>query len=108
MTPEAQRIAIAEACPRLFHVLGTPNATVVRVSDQSIVDPLNDLNVMHEAEKWLLSQCTHGFEDNLWIEYLNNLCVSAPAGGMHHANAAIRCEAFLRTIGKWQDEKGTK
>jgi hypothetical protein len=109
MTPKAQRIAIAEACPRLFRVLDTPNATIVRLSDQSIVDPLNDLNAMHEVEKRIMEVARFGNElAKIVLGYtgteasidLNYWALQRVA----HATAAQRAEAFLRVTGRWKDE----
>jgi hypothetical protein len=64
---------------------------------------LNDLNAMHEVEKVL----THL---GLYAEHLERICRSqsamkfaAPGVWLVHATAAQRAEAFLRTIGKWED-----
>lgn len=99
MSPEAQRIAVAEACgwrevairqgdwhPRGFH----PNNPQGR---QRIPDYLNDLNAMHEAEQ--------GLTPEQWGIYEDILIRSAEF--VWHATAAQRCEALLRTIGKWTD-----
>ena len=89
MNPEQQRIAIAEAVGK-------------------DADYLNDLNAMHEAEK-VLTPYTRP-------EYLCQLFDAATRGrsGLypvdenylsHHATASQRAEAFLRTIGKWEEAK---
>ena len=106
MTPEQQRIAIAEAC-------GEDNDSIYR---DLIPDYLNDLNAMHEAEKFILST-------DLYIQYVNYLFRSVglnrtyymgatpevfPADrqfAVFHATASQRAEAFLRTIGKWEEAK---
>jgi hypothetical protein len=52
-----------------------------------------DLNAMHEAEKDLTS--------SQWDDYVEHL-----GGSLYHcahATAAQRAEAFLKTIGKWED-----
>jgi hypothetical protein len=61
----------------------------------------NDLNAMHEAEKFLWttnnwSACSYG-------EGLNKVTTS----WSWHATARQRAEAFLRTVGKWEEGKGT-
>lgn len=104
MSPEAQRIAIAEACGiREYPDFGLRDSRMVQVaSSWDEWDPLNDLNAMHEAEKVL-----HG---NKWRPYHTELakinchwdCGSYPA---IDCTAAQRAEAFLRTIGKWEGEK---
>jgi hypothetical protein len=81
MSPEAQRIAIAEACgwTRYF-----PEST--------LPDYLSDLNAMHEAEKVLTPE--QGWE------YAQNLVVDGGRGWF--ATAAQRAEAFLRTLNLWE------
>ena len=89
MTPEQQRIAIAEAC-------GEDNDSIYR---DLIPDYLNDLNAMHEAEKTLTDKAHEEFRLNLY-EVLGDdsrLIVSS--------TAAQRAEAFLLTIGKWEECK---
>ena len=100
MTPEQQRIAIAEACgwktgyrdPEAWHPLP---------------DFLHDLNAMHEAEKVLTVAQR--------ITYANQIGVVLSGGSVgraipnwwfiHEATASQRAEAFLRTIGKWKEAK---
>ena len=111
MSPDAQRIAIAEACgweptpEGHFH----PDNPTGQISP----DYLNDLNAMHEA--WLNVILP---KPSLCLEYYLNLCtvVEIKKDGTHifgvclydkvtNATAAQRAEAFLRTIGKWEDSK---
>ena len=91
MNPEQQRIAIAEACgwktgyrdPEAWHPLP---------------DFLHDLNAMHEAEKVLTNE---------QLEVYCNI-LHKPNHGVYwaiHATASQRAEAFLRTIGKWEESK---
>ena len=103
MTPEQQRIAIAEACGwRLFSQfknLWAPPRSVVEYDCDAypLPDYLNDLNAMHDAENEVLttaqmttmSQYLHRRLGVLW----------------GFATAAQRAEAFLRTIGKWEEAK---
>jgi len=66
-----------------------------------------DLNAMHEVENELDGDLCADY-----TEYLHRV-VNATMGSMNHedmrrfrnATAAQRAEAFLRTIGKWEDEK---
>lgn len=62
-------------------------------------DYLTDLNAMHEAEKVLTG--------HQWTDYANVLTDIGPCSrrGMIHATAAQRAEAFLRTVGKWDNFK---
>jgi hypothetical protein len=58
---------------------------------------LTDLNAMHEAEKVLT--------DQQWDAYCFRFDSVGGAKFCAHATAAQRAEAFLRTIGKWEDAK---
>jgi hypothetical protein len=101
MTPQAQRIAIAEACGWTnceadtgvtTRYEGTPSETTVRVR---LPDYLNDLNAMHEAEKVLRSPDT-----GRYLHFLGEVSCGKPVC----ATAAQRAEAFLRTLGKWEGQ----
>ena len=112
MTPEKQRIAIAEACGWMntHCTAGLPCGIAPReLQHRQVPDYLNDLNAMHAAEKTL---------DNgvLWRGYLNRLwevvCpernqmngLDAATGLLLvHATAARRAEAFLKTLGLWEE-----
>lgn len=99
MTPEAQRVAIAEACgwktkyrdPEAWHPLP---------------DYLNDLNAMYDAEgvlgpKWA-SYCEKLLEI---VEPEPRTLEVCHYWNLLHATSAQRAEAFLRTIGKWKECK---
>ena len=94
MTPEQQRIAIAEACSE-------DNDSIVR---GLIPDYPFDLNAMHEAEKIIPRQLFHvdywqkGY--GRFQQILSSLTITP-----YSATAAQRAEAFLRTIGKWEEAK---
>lgn len=62
-------------------------------------DYLNDLNAMHEVEKTLTDKAHEEFRLNLYdvIGDDSRLIVSS--------TAAQRAEAFLLTIGKWEESK---
>lgn len=125
MKPEPQRIAIAEECnpstgmfrgwyyDPLFNNVVRQNKVEPQYADIA-PDYLNDLNAMHEAEKVLnaneyakyaelLSRvhptyCTlvldrHEPREDFYCETFSLI----------HATAAQRAEAFLRTIGKWEE-----
>ncbi len=105
MTPESQRIAIAEACPFVRKAqTDSPLEYDFAWTFQGITlrfDPLNDLNAMHEAEKVLTAdQCFH-YQDFLRDFYGD--WVSQCGKFSWHATAAQRAEAFLRTLGPWTD-----
>ena len=99
MTPEAQRIAIAEACgwkPNPFE-----RDMRGQMFPQSPPDYPNDLNAMHEAEKMLNRGNNYyqlgGF--GLYLKILGQICHQASSVD---ASAAQRAEAFLCAIGKWE------
>lgn len=109
MTPEAQRIAIAEACGWKF--IEPPDEGFGgywgfdSVAFDEIPDYLNDLNAMHEAEKALFSWDRPIQNEGYRTRYLDAL-LRICAGGFHagiHATAAQRAEAFLKTLGKWAE-----
>lgn len=62
-------------------------------------DWANDLNAMHLAEKVLLKD---GSDSDLYMDYLMEVVVAAPAGLSNHATACQRAKAFLRTLGLWK------
>lgn len=112
MTPEAQRIAIAEACGwnhicrfDMVSVGGKKSTNGQPPEGGDLIplpDYLNDLNAMHKVEKVL-----KGEQRN---KYWELLCLTVPLSGDNSTNAwaataAQRAEAFLRTIGKWEDDK---
>lgn len=114
MKPEQQRIAIAEACGwfaredkdgfwRAVDASGDMTDELwmseSNVWSAGIPNYLNDLNAMHEAEKTLTDKAHEEFRLNLY-EVLGDdsrLIVSS--------TAAQRAEAFLLTIGKWEEAR---
>jgi len=114
MTPEAQRIAIAEACgwkmittkdcgqwPHGIDPMGDRMHTAV------LPDYLTDLNAMHEAEKVLTFDQALAYTSQLSLAVSGQEVSTTPSALLfpHCATAAQRAEAFLRTIGKWEDDK---
>ena len=107
MSPEEQRIAIAEACgvrtdrPSTgWHDHGCPCQQCHKIPYY-----LNDLNAMHEAEKTLDDELDLDYSENLEIATgarwgTNNSCDMSK---YRSATAAQRAEAFLKTIGQWKD-----
>ena len=98
MNPEQQRVAIAEACGWKpdKRGLGWLSPHGYYASEPNY---LNDLNDMHNAEKVLVRL--------QWVSYLRRLqtlCDESVTWPIH-ATAAQRAEAFLRTIGKWEEAK---
>ena len=100
MSPENQRLEIAKECG--YELLPIPQNAAQKTWQKHGVtvllpDYLNDLNAMHEAEKKLQH----------FIYYVDVLAdvMDLPRGSFCTvgATAAQRAEAFLRTIGKWED-----
>ena len=131
MTPEAQRVAIAEACGwrisppgpvangwALINGLGchvstwwltedearrAPPSLMTRLSE--LPDYPNDLNAMHEAEKTLLFSRRQEYYRHLQ-DIISRPLRQNERVALHEcimATAAQRAEAFLRTTGKWED-----
>jgi hypothetical protein len=111
MTPEAQRIAIAEACgwTDLDRRLGDKR-TNAQCDYCGIPDYLNDLDAMHEAEKVLTDEQRKQYSETLGL-VVNQLRPLTVTGKVNwwwmakfaHATAAQRAEAFRRTLGLWKD-----
>jgi hypothetical protein len=118
MTPDAQRIAIAEACGWSFGVSADdptecwhkPAWGGMRVHSLVIPDYLDDLNAMAKAERLLT--------DEQQVEYIAHLLGiteesrqslwSMSWDSAFYCASALpeqRAEAFLRTIGKWEGTK---
>lgn len=106
MSPEAQRIAIAEA-------VGFPTFGIGHSADSQRYLPnyLHDLNAMHEAEKMLPDLASDdGGADQLGYCEMLAFVVGAKWGSNNSydmwllttATAAQRAEAFLKTIRKWE------
>ena len=108
MTPEAQRIAIAEVCgwqdiKENVHVGGSGEASslapVGKICNGGVQyvlpDYLNDLNAMHEAEKMIKGT-------PYWKTYETLLAqIVSGDNGMFHITATQRAEAFLRPLNLW-------
>jgi hypothetical protein len=112
MTPEAQRIAIAEVCnlPKPYSmwfgkIPDTPcHSVMVRNGVKHgipIPDYLNDLNAMAEAEKVLDYEQLADMAEFIGVD-----ADQAPADSWNillRATASQRAEALLRTLGKWKE-----
>ena len=110
MKPEKQRIAIAEACGWVFRDGGNfagvaqklvepPHGRLTHIMThkaaiRSTPDYLNDLNAMHEAEKTLDYNDLNDMEESVSFHF---------GVTPFHATASQRAEAFLRTVGKWEE-----
>lgn len=120
MKPEKQRIAIAEACGWKMHdhpdCLAKKEGWVSRGWETWVMNPsgllvfkhdipkyLNDLNAMHQAEKVLTEEQRIAYSD---CTYDIALKAQKETGKWRWISltAAQRAEAFLRTIGKWEEE----
>lgn len=103
MTPEQINKAIAEHLGWFLHEdkFGGPTYWAIKKDGFINIYPsgnpnyYGDLNAMHEAEETLT-------EVDQWILYQCHLA-EGQTKFIVHATAAQRAEAFLRTIGKWQD-----
>ena len=98
MTNEQINIAIAEACgwkghPFCTDMMGNPFS-----GWDTPPDYCNCLNAMHQAEKI--------FNHAQYCRYISELCTLTIAdnNSMYLATAAQRAEAFLKTIGKWEEQ----
>ncbi len=100
MSPEAQRIAIAEACGWRYAEMCQWAPWVSPYDNMSypiLPDYLNDLDAMHETEKVLGSFEMPMDADTLPAKYSPWVALNA--------TAAQRAEAFLRTLSLWDDSK---
>lgn len=112
MKPEEQRTAIAEFCGwtaiYIEYGYSVPSGINPHKKQRNrLPDYLNDLNAMHEAEKYLSEK------QQVWyMQKLTQVRFKDGVDGMlgcmidktTFATAAQRAEALLRTIGKWTDE----
>ena len=105
MKPEAQRIAIAEACGWTFieklAFTGIPKGSRGNADARVIPDYINDLNAMHEAEKVLTQNQYWEYAD---LNLKATVWQDGPPGHAYQcATAAQRAEAFLKTLSLWRD-----
>ena len=101
MTDEQINAAIAEACGwtnvSARHRSGRcPGADELYVGHEFLPDYCSDLNAMHEAENFLR-------DANLLFEYGMHITNSHHYEYLLRATARERAEAFLRTLGKWEE-----
>lgn len=103
MTDEQINAAIAEACGWRDFVVH-PDFGLMGVAPdthglRTTVDWYTvDLNAMHEAEKVLRDK-------ELLFEYAMHISNSHHYEYLLRATARERAEAFLRTLGKWEEEE---
>lgn len=100
MTDEQINAAIAEACGwSMEDGVWVWTADGIDCTYYELWDWANDLNAMHHAEKVLTdAQCV------FFRAYLREQFGPHPASlYVWHATARQRAEAFLRTVGKWEE-----
>ena len=111
MTNEQINIAIAEALGKAVewhdeapYWLGMWSSVGQRNESFAEFNPAYDLNAMHEAEKMLTAD---QFEQYRWVlwDMCKQLTVKEWYRAHLSANARQRAEAFLRTLGKWEETK---
>ena len=119
MSPEAQRIAIAESQgwkgpdhpdvkkhvatwskPEIWYM--KPNGLLTWLSD--IPDYTNDLNAIHKAMESLSDT-----QIGIWLLRVSEICSRDCQAGKSryssaNATASQRCEAFLKTLNLWEEE----
>jgi hypothetical protein len=114
MTPQQQRIAIAEACGITITAIDRDANTgeIIRVWSKApqghhqnkttpwLPDYLNDLNAMHGAERWIFTN-----HPDIWSDYVREVQRKTGSLSSIHATAAQRAEALLRTLNLWKVEE---
>lgn len=103
MTDQEINIAIAKALGWTNFTPDTIQYTARRADGKwdLIPDYCNDLNAMHEAEKTL------GDRLDLYREFLRLIATEDPTNRYNEpafTRARQRAEAYLRTIGKWEED----
>ena len=94
------RLAIAGACGWTKIKRPLPMGDKQWCYTADLPDYLNDLNACHEMEGTLTEAQYIVYGSHLW----DVLCIEKKGVRLWHATARQRCEAFLKTIGKWSDE----
>lgn len=108
MTPERQRIVIAEVCGWKEceisvhgYIIGIRPGDDIHDGKRGLPDYLNSLDAMHEAE----NAGGTGFnkaDGIIQLMHVIKLPNATPVGFLAYATATQRAEAFLRTVGKWE------
>lgn len=93
MSEEQINIAIAKACGWIDTDIVNCGGKLM-YGQTEVPDYCNDLNAMHEAEKTLDYNMICDMEDSVGFRF---------AIKPFHATARQRAEAFLRTLGKWEE-----
>ena len=106
MNNEKQRIAIAAMCgitiPEHWKGDAQNEASFAR---WHVPKYTTCLNAMHEAEKMLKEHQWDEYERVLRLVCDGCSCFEGAGKELLHATAAQRAEAFLRTIGEWENDK---
>lgn len=112
MNPEQQRIAIAKACgwevDEERKTYGFQPLTDGCRTYTELPDFLHDLNAMHDAEKMLTHDQMIDYSQQVGKLVTSHLPASRAAWmdfSLMNTTASQRAEAFLRTIGKWEESK---
>lgn len=100
MTPERQRIAIAEWCGWKKGNCGWWEGPQGQETPY-LPDYMNDLNAIHEAEKKLT--VTGEYRDKLMDAAFKGNTTNSKFVAWWNATADQRAEALLRTISKWEE-----
>lgn len=117
MSPEAQRIAIAEICGFINVRMWSKsciasmgiNAKGEYWGSLGVPDYLNDLNAMHEAENNIRKSWDTYLSSLIEIRWRDAQLSQHPADlSPTRATAAQRAEAFLKTIDKWTTNQPTE
>jgi hypothetical protein len=97
MNMEQQRIAIAEAC-------GWTDTPIVdgKYGQTDVPDYLNDLNAMHEVEKVLTEEQRIAYSNHTY-DVACKVQRETEKWRWISLTAKQRAEAFLKTIGLWED-----
>jgi hypothetical protein len=98
MNKEKQRKAIAEACG---FKCSEDSDELGQLVAEFTPDYLKDLNAMHQAEGVLRDDREAAFRGWLWLAHGQPEMRCA----IVHATAAQRAKAFLKTIGKWEEDE---
>ena len=106
MTPERQRIVIAEACNVRPPLIGTQYShDGNHCSKWEYPNYTGDLNMIHEAELtlWNEPETVERYRDILQRLYLKAVGYSG-ADYWWMAGPQMRAEAYIRAKGLWEDE----
>ena len=108
MTDQQINAAIAEVCGwtnvHPANRSGKAPGTDYTSNYEHILNYCNCLNAMHEAEKVLAPKNFNRFSEKWWNYYHHLL--DGDVQKTIHATARQRAEAFLRTLGKWEEVQG--